>query len=189
MPARKKASSKKAAPKKSAKAAAPAANDLATFTALSSVLTGFSVVELEGTGATQINMNSVLQKVGQEIMSEILAGATQALAQPDPAAAILNGMWKSPKLGPVIQNMVLLWYNGSWAPMPKPWLETYAWVQPDLSGSAEWLSPPIPYEEALAWRAIFAHPPGAKPTGYGSWAEPPEEVRQRLVTIEPGGTK
>jgi len=180
-------SKKKAAP-------APAesngsAPDLATFLAFSSVLTGFSEIELEGTGVAPLHLAALVQKVGAAITSQVLDGARQALAQTDPATAIQNGLWKSPKLGPVVQNLVALWYVGSWTPMPRQWQEQNRWDQPDLNTSAEWISPPLPYEEALVWRAIFAHPPGAKPTGFASWVEAPEGAPQTLVAIAAAGGK
>jgi hypothetical protein len=165
------------------------AANLATFLKFSAVLTGFSEIELEGTGVAPLHLKTLTQKVGATIGGEVLAAARQALDQTDPVAAIQNGVWKNPKLGPVVQNLVVLWYVGSWTPMPRQWQEQYNWTNPDLSTSAEWISPPLPYEEALVWRAIFAHPPGAKPTGFASWAEAPEGETPHLVAIAAAGGK
>ncbi len=163
--------------------------DLATFVAFSSALTGFSEIELQGTGVAPLHWNALVQKVGAAIAGQVMDGACHALAQPDPVAAIQNGIWKDPKLGPVVQNLVVLWYVGSWAPMPRQWQEQYLWTQPDLNTSPEWISPPLPYEEALVWKAIYAHPPGARPTGFASWAAPPEGAPTRLVSIAAAGGK
>ncbi len=165
------------------------ANDLATFLSFSALLTGFSEVELEGTGVAPLHLKALMQKAGAEIAGELLAGARQALAQPDPAAAVQSGMWQSPKLGPLVRNLVVLWYVGSWTPMPSQWQEQYLWSQPDLSTSPEWLSPPQPYEEALVWKAIFAHPAGTRPTGFASWAQPPAGAPRNLTQIAAEGKK
>jgi hypothetical protein len=167
----------------------PTAADRATFLALSALLTGFSETDLEGTGVVDTALNSTVLRVGKQIAGEMLAGARAALQQPDPTAAVQSGIWASPKYGPVVQNLVYLWYVGAWRPMPRQWQEQYLWEQPerDLSLSNEWLSPPQPYEQALVWRAIYAHPPGVKPTGFASWSEPPEEVRTKLVSIAAAG--
>jgi hypothetical protein len=162
---------------------APAPADLATFLSLSAVLTGFSELDLQGTGVVAIQFNAVQSKIGPAIMQDLLAAARTALAAADPASAISASMWADPKVGPVVKNIVTLWYIGSWTPMPYQWQETYNWSAPDFSQGAEWISPPQPYEESLVWRAIYAHPPGAKPTGFGSWTEPPDEVRTKLVRI------
>jgi hypothetical protein len=181
--------SKSIPPKTPAAPGGPTPADLATFVAFSAVLTGFSRIELEETGVASLHLNALLQKVGAEITQEVLAGAKQALEQADPVAAIQSGIWKSPKLGPVVQNLVALWYIGSWQPLPKQWLEQYRWDQPDLSTGPEWISPPQPYEEALVWRAIYAHPPGAKPTGFASWADVPVDAPKPLVAITAAGGK
>ena len=164
-------------------------SDLATFVSLSAVLTGFSEVELEGTGAAPLHLQTLQQKVGAAIAGEVLAGAQAALQQADPAQAIRSGLWSSPKLGPVVQNLVLLWYVGAWTPMPAAWQEQYNWAAPDLNTSPEWGATPLPYQEALVWRAIFAHPSGTKPTGFASWAEAPDGAAQPLVRIAAAGGK
>jgi len=42
------------------------------------------------------------------------------------------------------------------------------------AGTAAFVVSPAAYTEGLLWRAIGAHPAGAKAPGYGSWAQPPD---------------
>jgi len=73
-----------------------------------------------------------------------------------PAAALtafLSGD-ESPLDAPVIE----LWYLGVWR---------------GLMGTENRVISARAYREALVWRAIGFHPRGAKPSGYGSWAQPP----------------
>jgi hypothetical protein len=162
--------------------------DQAVFLALSALLTGFQEIELQGTGLVAMHLKTLILKVGEKTTQELLEGARQALGESDPASAIRNGLWKSPKLGPVIQNLIPLWYVGSWSPMPRQWQEQYYWDHPDLNTSPEWVSAPQSYEEALVWRVIFAHPPGTRPTGFGSWSDaPPGAPRQIAIKATLGG--
>jgi len=154
---------------------APGAVDRDVFLRLSSALTGFSPIELQGTGNSGPFLDHLWRIVGPEICGEILTAAAGALANMDDSTreqAIRATLWTSPKLGPVVQALVRLWYTGKWNPLPAQWQETYRWDHPDPNPGAVTLSPQA-YVESLVFTAIGAHPPGAKPTGHGSWAFPP----------------
>jgi len=175
--ARPKRPARTARPKRPAPAPAPAptAADRGAFVALSSALTGFTPIELEGTGNIDTHLTQLWTIIGPEICRELFASARLALAQDDAAdreAAIKATIWASPKLGPVVQSLVRLWYYGKWNPLSAQWQETYRWDRPDPNASPVTVTPQA-YVEGLVWTAIGAHPPGAKPPGHGSWAYPP----------------
>jgi hypothetical protein len=164
-----------AAPPSAAGPSTPTAGDREVFLTLSSVLTGFSPLELRGTGNAEPLLDFLWTLLGPDICGELLTSAAAALAPIDEAErerAIRATLWTSPKLGPVVQALVRLWYTGKWNPLPAQWQETYRWDHPDPHASAVNLSPQA-YIESLVFAAIDAHPPGAKPGGHGSWAYPP----------------
>jgi hypothetical protein len=77
-----------------------------------------------------------------------------------------------PKLGPVAQSIILLWYCGKWTALSREWQQAYGTspLAADRVISAE------AYLAGLQWVAARAHPMGAKAQGFGSWAQPPEGV-------------
>jgi hypothetical protein len=153
----------------------PSVGDREVFLTLSSALTGFSPIELQGTGNPEPLLDFLWKIIGPEICTELLTVAAAALANSDESErdqAIHTTLWTSPKLGPIVQALVRLWYTGKWNPLPAQWQETYRWDHPDPNAGAITVSPQA-YVESLVFAAIGAHPPGAKPTGHGSWAFPP----------------
>jgi hypothetical protein len=153
----------------------PAPRDRASFVALSSALTGFAPIDLEGTGNIDTHLAFVWNVIGPAICTELLKAAQVALSHADETdrhQAITTTIWNSPRIGPVAQALVLLWYTGKWNPLSAQWQETYRWEQPDPHTSAVTVSANA-YVESLVWAAVGAHPPGAKPGGHGSWSYPP----------------
>jgi hypothetical protein len=73
----------------------------------------------------------------------------------------------------VAQNLIRMWYCGTWAKLPDDWRAAYGTSPLDtdrvLSVEA--------YQAALQWVVAGAHPPGTRQQGFGSWAEPPREER------------
>ncbi len=64
-----------------------------------------------------------------------------------------NVLYADLTLGPVLKNVLVVWYNGG------------------LGGA---VGPPETYADALVWPAISANPPGLPGPYYGHWAYPPE---------------
>jgi hypothetical protein len=73
---------------------------------------------------------------------------------------------------PLARNIIQLWYSAIWYQLPPAWTTRHGAnaLDQDHVVSAK------AYPEALIWRAIGAHPPAAKPPGFGSWALRPEGV-------------
>lgn len=149
----------------------------ALFLNLSTVLTGFQPVDLQGTGLVQAYCHKVSTIIGQEITNELLTLADSILKQPggdEPSLekieqAIRQDILASPKLGPVARNIIKLWYLGTWYPMSADWRKQYGVSSEDR----EHIISAAAYEESLVWRAMGSHPPGAKQPGFGTWSLPP----------------
>ena len=65
--------------------------------------------------------------------------------------------------------MIVLWYLGQWDQLPSDWRDRHGASPLDVAArvSAD------AFRAGLVWRAIGAHPTGAEPPGFGSWATPP----------------
>jgi hypothetical protein len=172
------------------------------FVAFSETATGFSAVDLHGTGQAATYLATVRQQAGDGIVRELLEGS-----EPGPPGGEVFG---DAKLGPLARNIIKLWYSGVWYQLPPEWAARYgAPVQgvpaqrlpgerrtPEHGAAGHALAAttgpleqqgrqrtpariasfvvcPAAYTEGLLWRAIGAHPAGAKAPGYGSWAAPP----------------
>ena len=88
---------------------------LESFIELSEALTGFSRVQLLGTGMAEEYLRAVEEAVPAPVLEELLAAGD--------AVTILEDA----KLGPVARNVILLWYCGTWTALARrvargPWL-------------------------------------------------------------------
>jgi hypothetical protein len=140
-----------------------------SFVALSAALTAFREVELWGTGQVERYLDEVIATVGDSIVARLLSTGEEALRAPDPTAALEELVMDDPDLGPVARNVIILWYLGQWNALPNEWRNRNGASPRDVTRviSAD------AYAAGLAWKAIGAHPMGANPPGYGSWANPP----------------
>lgn len=125
------------------------------FLDLCSELTGFSRFELEGTGLVEAHQK-LLEGVLGEPMSERFYALAAAVLSSDAAAdreqKIRETLLPPAPFWPVVSSLITLWYLGTWdGHTPSP----------------------LAYVEQLSYQAAHAHPPGAKPTGWGSWAKAP----------------
>ena len=140
-----------------------------SFVALSAALTGFRASELWGTGQAEAYLTELLETVGEPIVARLLATGDEALRAEDPETAVRERVMEDPTLGPVARNTIILWYLGQWNALPNEWRNRHGANPRDVPRvvSAD------AYQSGLAWKAFGAHPMGANPTGFGSWAQPP----------------
>lgn len=152
---------------------APASSPADAFVALSAALTGFPAVELWGTGQARSYLEELVRIVGGSVVAELLATGERALSASDPRAELEALIMDDPDLGPVARSVILLWYLGQWSPLPGEWRNRHGASPLDvphvISADA--------YASGLIWTAIGAHPMGANPGGYGSWATPPVRAK------------
>jgi hypothetical protein len=154
---------------------------LEQFLNLSAVLTGFNKVELQEAGVGREYLNLLIEMVGEGLCFQLWA-ETQAIYAKhagDPARLereVNKRILKNPKYAPLARNIILLWYNAIWYQLPAGWRTSHGANALDqdhvVSATA--------YPEALIWQVIGAHPPAAKPQGFGAWALPPEGVAVSL---------
>lgn len=142
---------------------------LETFIELSAVLTGHERVDLLGTGVAQEYYDVLLRAAGQDHVDALLAKADEAGGE---IAAVQADIWDDEKrFGPLARNIVLMWYLGSWYPLPDSWHQEH---RPNFEAVPEHVVSAVAYQEALWPPTVGAHPRGAKPPGFGSWGEAPK---------------
>lgn len=140
-------------------------NPTESFVALSAALTGFREVDLWGTGQAERYLDEVIRTVGDAIVARLLVTGGEAMR----TGRLQRLLMDDPDLGPLARNVIALWYLGQWNPLPNDWRNRNGASPRDvprvISADA--------YAAGLVWTAAGAHPMGAKPPGYGSWANPP----------------
>ena len=149
----------------------PDCDDKNVFLAISSWLTGFSDVELLGTGLLETYWEVVQREASVENLQYFLAASRDVLAQGDGCETtthqlILERLIPASCYDNLAQNIVYMWYAGAWYPTVS--------TATDLAQVRN-ISPNA-YIQGLMWAAADTHPPGAKQPGFGSWAEPPVGV-------------
>src|SRR4051794_14988416 len=101
---------------------------LENFLALSSVLTGFSVFRLKGTGQAPQYLCTATEIVGEPTVRALLSAFRRVAADAgDDQEALERGIRRDilsdGRLGPVARNLIKLWYVGTWYALPVEWRE------------------------------------------------------------------
>jgi hypothetical protein len=153
---------------------------LQAFLDLSVDVTAFSEVELRGTGYAVEYLETTRNVIGDDLLAELLqvyeSVVSTAGNNHDACKQLLRAeLLSSPKLGPIVRNVIKLWYASTWYELPQTWRDQYG--TPVNDGT--FVVAPWAYPEALLWAATGTHPPGAKAPGYGTWSAPPRipEIR------------
>ncbi|MGI0525516.1 hypothetical protein [Rhizobium giardinii] len=147
-------------------------NRFEAFLSLSVELTAFSRFDLLGTGLAERYLATLDKVVGGEITDTLLA-AFVALPPAEGEAriqALRTTILGNELLGDVARALIKLWYSGTWFELPCAWTERFGFRPADTT----FVVSPDAYVEGLLWKAIGAHPAGAKAPGFGSWAFPPK---------------
>lgn len=136
------------------------------FLRLSAELTGFTDVELLGTGMVRPYYDRLLLVIGSREAGSLL-GAFNHVAGKG-AAAFRAAIIDSPRYGPVAKNLTAMWYLGTWSQLPREWRDAFGATSFDVDCVVSAKA----YQEGLVWPAAGTHPMSAKQPGYGSWAKP-----------------
>lgn len=144
------------------------------FLALSEALTGFRGHELRGTGQADLYLSTAGEMAGPDNMVALLnAFAACDINEGDDGVALDRHLrlciLSHPRHGPLARTLIKMWYVGTWHRLPDDWHKSYGGNPADHNH----VPSPASYTEGLLWPAIGANPPGAKPHGYGMWANPP----------------
>ncbi len=143
------------------------------FIDLSAVLTGFSRIELWGTGMVEPYYDEVNLIIGEREMGKVLGVSSKIIPRGKPItpaveAAVETNILVDSRYGPVARNIIRLWYLGAWTQLPREWRNEYGATSYDT----DHIVSPQAYQQSLVWIAGEAHPMGAKQQGFGAWARP-----------------
>jgi hypothetical protein len=163
--------------------------DRAVFLDFCSVITGYSNFILEGTGLVDTYQELIETVLGPKLSSEFYGLAKSVVSHPnidERENQVRTSVLSSSTFWPVVSGLIALWYLGTWAQLPDRWYAAAGLPVPGPNDPGRTHVPtPGAYTEQLSYRTAVAHPPGAKPTGYGSWSTPPvvsfEVVSQEAV--------
>lgn len=130
------------------------------FLDISVCLTGFSEMELLGTGMLETYYNVMMNKNNIAVVEAFLTASAKILAknknsEEDLKKEILNNLMPDSLYSGLAQNIITMWYLGSWL--------------------NEIISPQS-YVQGMVWGIAKAHPPGAKQPGFASWSMLPKIV-------------
>jgi hypothetical protein len=149
----------------------------ALFLAFSAELTGYSETDLEGTGNVDSFHALFEAQAGPTALGFFYESAATVLRHPPGparAATMHVDVVATPRLWSMCAALITLWYQGFWPALPAAWYGALGTPTPEGWTPAQKIVPSAAaYTEQLAFRAAGAHPPGAHPTGYGSWAIDP----------------
>jgi hypothetical protein len=147
------------------------------FLAFSAELTGYTETDLEGTGNVDSFLGVLEQQTGAKAMA-LFYDAAAAVLQRGSAAARAEAMridvLPSPTVWPMCASLIMLWYQGFWPALAASWYSGVGSAKPKGWSDTQKIVPSAQaYTAQLAYRAAGAHPPGANPTGHGSWSIDP----------------
>ena len=176
----------------------------AVFLGISVELTGYSETDLEGTGNVDSFHALIEAQTGSKAMALFYDAAVAVLRHASEAArveAVRVALTPSPTVWPMCQSLITLWYQGFWPALPASWYSSAGTPAPKGWSVTQQLVPSAQaYTAQLAFRAAGAHPPGANPTGHGSWSIDPVfgddahaqaglETRGHEIVARPSGSK
>lgn len=144
------------------------------FLSLSSVVTGFTAFQLQGTGQAESYFSTLIDILGETTVAALLQAFRRVRREAGEDEAALDRLLRAAifgdeKFGPIARNLIKLWYVGTWYQLPAVWREVFGALEKDTTVVVS----PAAYTEGLLWPAIGANPAGAKGPGYGTWGAPP----------------
>ncbi|MGH3972885.1 MAG: hypothetical protein ACRDS9_06125 [Pseudonocardiaceae bacterium] len=149
------------------------------FVEVSVILTGFNKFDLWATGLLEEYRQAVLSQVGSKTISQLKPWATKAKdGAPDLAEKNPNFQNSSNLSGVTLASVACavteMWYLGIWPGIsPAAYIEIGKLLGKDPPPNTAFSVSPQAYVEGLVWKTFKGHPMGAKPPGFGSWADAP----------------
>lgn len=131
------------------------------FVAISVRLTGFDEFDLRATGMVRLYHDTTVEQVGREAVGRFIDDLAAAGGDPDGIADETSR--------DIARAITHLWYLGVWPQLAR---SVHAALGREKANVAFTVSPEA-YTEGLVWRTFHGHAPGAKPPGFGTWADPP----------------
>jgi hypothetical protein len=146
------------------------------FLVLCSDLTGYSCFELESTGLVDSYLElvtAILGSRGREF-NALVESIAQITDEAQREAKIQAALVPPSPHWPVVSGLMSLWYLGLWTQLPDSWYQESGLPLPGPKDPGRTHVPSsLAYIEQLSYRTAHAHPPGAKPPGFGSWSAAP----------------
>ena len=153
-----------------------APESMKSFLEFSVLLTGFPRFYLQGTGQASLYFDTIRDIIGEEIFGDVLQIFDDLNIQAKNSkdeSILTNGLRSellgSQKLGPIVRNIIKLWYMSTWYQLPQEWRDAFGLKINDRT----FIPSPQAYPEGLLWPTIGVNPPGAKGPGYATWIDPP----------------
>jgi hypothetical protein len=153
-------------------AASLSGDRLERFLGLSAFLTGFGRVDLLGTGVADKYLAVVDQVVSAGVVDEALEAFGRLPPGADGESAAPLAILGDPKIGPIVRNLIVLWYSGTWTQLPETWRAAYGASPFDANKVVSAAA----YLAGLQWTVAGGHPAGARAQGFGAWAAAPMSV-------------
>ncbi|MEZ7004429.1 hypothetical protein [Streptomyces sp. AD55] len=162
---------------------------LRDFVKFSATVTGFSEFDLWGTGQAEAYYKTVVDQEGPDAIQKATSSDLSVISADPVVKSIIKlwyvGVWYDPESTGRMD--VAAWTapgrSGAKPAIPDDSRPGQTMSGPPQAGKdrahggdgreAPFVVSPDAYTEGLLWRAIGAHPSGAKAPGYGSWANPP----------------
>ncbi len=135
--------------------------DYDDFLEFSVALTGFSRLDLEGTGVGREYLKKASQEAGESTVGSLATAWREVALSANPNEEMRRRVLSDETLGPLARQIIKMWYLGVWQVGDN-----------GVPVSAE------AYTQGLVWDAIGAHPMAAKQQGFASWFFPPAPIRR-----------
>ncbi len=142
---------------------------LEMFVEASTRLTGFSRVELFGTGAAKEYLETLEAVLETPVLDTLFAAIGDLVTDHATEAEIAGSILSDPVLAPIVKNVIVLWYCGTWQQLPDTWRASHGCSPKDTTRVVSANS----YLSGLQWKLVGAHPPGGDMQGFASWSRPP----------------
>jgi len=136
---------------------------LGHFRNLTEQATGVPKDEVEATGQATLYFAVAKDALGKNLFTSVLQTY---------GADGLEATLASPKFGPIVRNLIKLWYTATWERLPDDWRASYGFIPNDTT----FIVSATAYTTGLLWATIGSNPPGANAPGYATWSNPPSRT-------------
>lgn len=134
---------------------------LLLFEEMSSVLTGFSLADIQGTGMSAEYLTFLETRKPSVPIIELMHAFRDLRIDPanltEEALNMVGLVLEDPANGPLSKQIIYMWYTGQW----------------DFGKENTFVISAKAYEESFAYIASGAHTAGTKQPGFGTWQFPP----------------
>lgn len=134
---------------------------LLIFEELSSVLTGFSLADIQGAGISSTYLEFLENRDPEVPINELMQAFEnlnlniEKLSNSD--LSLIGAILEDDYLGAMSQQLIMMWYTGQW----------------NFNQDDTFVITANAYIESFSFIAAGSHPQGAKQPGFGTWQYPP----------------